>query len=111
MGSAEAQPPYDVTAVVIGAGVAGIATAVNLKRRGIGDFVILEMSGGPGGTWWDNRYPGVEVDIPSSLYSFSFAHHVFTRTHAGGPELRDYIETVIDAQGLAAHFRFDSKVE
>ena len=59
--------------VIIGAGAAGLAMGALLKRAGIDDFVILEREGGVGGTWHDNRYPGAGCDVPSQLYSFSFA--------------------------------------
>ncbi|HXA32343.1 MAG TPA: NAD(P)-binding protein, partial [Acidimicrobiales bacterium] len=51
--------------VIVGAGFGGIATGVKLKRAGIHSFTIFEKSDGPGGTWWDNRYPGAEVDVSS----------------------------------------------
>lgn len=107
----EAAEPIDKTVIVIGAGVAGVALAVNLAKRGICDFTVLEMSEGIGGTWWDNRYPGAEVDVTSELYSFSFAPHVFTRTHAGQAEVQRYIEDVVAERGLADHFTFGTKVE
>src|SRR3954470_1470121 len=78
--------------VVVGAGVGGIATGVNLKRAGIDTFTIYESSLGIGGTWWDNTYPGAEVDMGSHLYSFSFKPHHWTRTHARQPELQKYLE-------------------
>src|SRR3712207_8996410 len=52
----------------------GIAVAVNLVKRGVDDFVLLEKGAGPGGTWWHNRYPGCEVDVTSELYSRSEEH-------------------------------------
>jgi cation diffusion facilitator CzcD-associated flavoprotein CzcO len=105
------QAVQQVTVLIIGAGIAGIATAVNMRRRGIEDFVVLEMSAGPGGTWWDSRYPGAEVDTSSDLYCYSFAPHVFSRTHAGAEELRDYLGRVIKANRLAARFHFGQKVD
>jgi cyclohexanone monooxygenase len=91
---------------VIGAGFAGIATARALKREGFEDFVVLERSAGPGGTWWDNHYPGAEVDSPSHMYSFSFLPNDWTRTHARQPELQAYMERAIREEGLTGHFRF-----
>ena len=58
--------------VIIGAGPGGICAAIKLLEAGIRDFVMLEKAGGVGGTWWHNRYPGAECDVPSHLYSFSF---------------------------------------
>ncbi|PZG46291.1 4-hydroxyacetophenone monooxygenase [Spongiactinospora gelatinilytica] len=96
---------------IVGCGLGGIAAAVNLKRRGIYDFVIFEQSDGPGGTWWDNRYPGCEVDIPSHAYSFSFLTYDWTRTHARQEELQAYAEHALDKFKLRRHCRFGTRVE
>src|SRR4051812_5587763 len=97
--------------VVVGAGVGGIATGVNLKRAGIDTFTIYEASAGVGGTWWDNTYPGAEVDVGSHLYCFSFKPHDWTRTHARQPELRQYLEDTVDELGLRSHLRLRTAVE
>ena len=76
--------------VVIGAGIGGIATGVKLLRAGIETFTVYESSPGVGGTWWDNTYPGAEVDVPSNLYSYSFKPYGWTRTHARQPELQSH---------------------
>ena len=100
-----------VSVAIIGAGFGGIATAVRLKRAGFDDFVVFEKSAGPGGTWWDNTYPGCEVDVPSHVYSFSFfIDFEWSRTHARQPELQRYAEETIDRFGLRSHFRFCSEV-
>lgn len=96
---------------IIGGGFGGIAAAVKLQAAGIGDFTVYEQSPGPGGTWWDNRYPGCEVDIPSHAYSFSFAPRDWPRTHATQPELKAYAESVIEQFGLRSRFRFGVRVE
>ena len=95
---------------IIGAGVGGIAMAVWLKRRGLDNFTVFEQSSGPGGTWWDNRYPGAEVDIPSALYTYSFMSHDWARTHATAPEIQLYIEAVIDTFAIRPHLRFQTAV-
>jgi cation diffusion facilitator CzcD-associated flavoprotein CzcO len=97
--------------LIIGAGVGGIASAVKLKRAGINDFVVCEQSGGPGGTWWNNRYPGCEVDIHSDFYSFSFMPYSWTGSHAPQPELQRYCEDTIDRFGIRDRLRFGCKVE
>ncbi len=97
--------------VIVGGGFSGIATAVKLKRAGIDTFTVFEKSAGPGGTWWDNRYPGAEVDVWSHVYSYSFKSHNWTRTHARQEELQTYLEAVIDDYGLRPHFRFSTTVD
>lgn len=92
--------------VVIGGGFGGIAAGYYLQRAGIKDFTILERSPGLGGTWWDNRYPGAETDAASHLYCFSFASYSWSRSHVRQPELRDYLEHVVDRFALRRHFRF-----
>ena len=93
--------------VVIGAGPGGIAMGVKLKQAGIHDFTIIERSAGPGGTWWDNTYPGAGVDIASALYSFSFMRdYDWSRTHARQAELLRYIDAVVERFGLRPHMRF-----
>ncbi|MFI7449118.1 flavin-containing monooxygenase [Nonomuraea sp. NPDC049714] len=96
---------------IIGGGFGGIAAAVKLQQAGITDFTIFEQSPAPGGTWWDNRYPGCEVDIPSHAYSFSFMPYDWPRTHATQPELQVYAEAVVDRFSLRPRFRFGVRVE
>ena len=96
--------------MVIGAGFGGIAAGVNLQRAGISTFTIYESSAGVGGTWWDNTYPGVEVDVDSNLYRYSFKPHDWTRTHAGQAELQAYLEETVADYGLAPHLRLETTV-
>ncbi len=95
---------------IIGAGLGGIAAAVKLRQRTTADVVIFEQSVGVGGTWWDNRYPGCEVDIHSHAYSYSFLRYEWPRTHATQPELLAYAEHVVDVFGLAPHLRLNTRV-
>ena len=96
---------------VVGAGFGGIAAGVNLKRAGVSTFTIYETSLGIGGTWWDNTYPGAEVDVPSQLYCFSFKPHHWTRTHARQRELQKYLEETVDEFGLRPHVRLGVTVD
>jgi cation diffusion facilitator CzcD-associated flavoprotein CzcO len=83
-----------------------------LLRRGITDFVILEKAGGVGGTWRDNTYPGAACDIPSHLYSYSFAPNpAWSRAYGGQPEILAYLEQCADRFGLRPHLRFHAQVE
>jgi cation diffusion facilitator CzcD-associated flavoprotein CzcO len=72
---------------------------------------MFEQSLGIGGVWWDNRYPGCEVDVASHLYSYSFTRHDWTRTHARRDELQKYLEGIVDQFGLRSHLRLGTKVE
>ncbi|MET8787844.1 NAD(P)/FAD-dependent oxidoreductase [Streptomyces sp. NPDC049097] len=101
-----------VRVAVIGSGFGGLGAAVRLRREGITDFVVLERAGGVGGTWRDNSYPGCACDVPSHLYSFSFAPHPdWPRTFSGQEHIRAYLEHVTDVFRLRPHIRFDSEVE
>ncbi|MEU3458624.1 NAD(P)/FAD-dependent oxidoreductase [Streptomyces sp. NPDC006733] len=100
-----------VRVAVIGSGFGGLGAAVRLRREGITDFVILERAASVGGTWRDNSYPGCACDVPSHLYSFSFAPNAdWPRTFSGQPHIRAYLERVTDTFGLRPHLRFDSEV-
>jgi cation diffusion facilitator CzcD-associated flavoprotein CzcO len=97
--------------VVVGAGFGGIAAGVKMRGAGIRTFTIYESSLGIGGTWWDNTYPGAEVDVGSHLYSYSFKPHDWTRTHAKQAELQKYLEETVDEFGLRPHLRLGVGVE
>jgi cation diffusion facilitator CzcD-associated flavoprotein CzcO len=97
--------------VIVGAGVGGIAAGVKLRQAGIESFTIVERSPSVGGTWRDNTYPGCEVDTHSHLYAYSFTHPDWTRTHARQPELRRYLETVVDEFDLGRHLRLGVAVD
>ena len=87
-------PPHHRVAV-IGSGFAGIGMAVRLKQAGLDDFVILERANELGGTWRDNDYPGAACDVPSHLYSWSFAlYPTWSRTFSRRPEIWDYMKRV-----------------
>ncbi|WP_210649123.1 NAD(P)/FAD-dependent oxidoreductase [Nocardioides sp. SYSU D00065] len=95
------EPP--VTVLVIGSGFGGQLSAINLLRRGITDFRILERRDFMGGTWCQNSYPGAAVDVPSPLYSIAAEPYPWTRMYAEQAELRDYTEHVIDRWSLREH--------
>ncbi|MER7830042.1 NAD(P)/FAD-dependent oxidoreductase [Streptomyces sp. NPDC095602] len=100
-----------VRVAVIGSGFGGLGAAVRLRREGITDFVVLERSDSVGGTWRDNSYPGCACDVPSHLYSFSFAPNPdWPRTFSGQPHIRAYLERVTDTFGLRPHLRLGHEV-
>ncbi|MGW7261983.1 flavin-containing monooxygenase [Streptomyces sp. NPDC054842] len=101
-----------VRVAVVGSGFGGLGAAVRLRREGVTDFVVLERASGVGGTWRDNSYPGCACDVPSHLYSFSFAPNPdWPRTFSGQDHIHAYLEHVTDLFGLRPHLRFDSEVK
>src|ERR1700738_940832 len=99
----------DFRIAIVGSGFAGIGMAVNLKRAGIDDFVVLERADGPGGTWRDNTYPGCQCDVPSNLYSLSFAPNPeWTTTFPKQAEIRRYLGEVSDRRGVTPLVRYGS---
>ncbi|QKT13548.1 MULTISPECIES: flavin-containing monooxygenase [unclassified Rhodococcus (in: high G+C Gram-positive bacteria)] len=97
--------------LIVGAGFAGLGMALELTRRGERDFLILEQADAVGGTWRQNTYPGCECDIPSVLYSYSFAPKPdWTSSHAAQPEILDYLSQLTDRHGLADRIEFGTTV-
>lgn len=87
--------------MIIGAGFAGLGTAIRLREAGIDDIVILERGSEVGGTWRDNQYPGAACDIPSNLYSFSFAPNpAWSRGYSGSAEILGYIGHLVERHDL-----------
>ncbi|MDN3293056.1 NAD(P)/FAD-dependent oxidoreductase [Streptomyces ficellus] len=100
-----------VRVAVIGSGFGGLGAAVRLRREGITDFVVLERADSVGGTWRDNSYPGCACDVPSHLYSFSFAPNPdWPRTFSGQRHIRAYLEHVTDTFRLRPHLRLGHEV-
>ncbi|GAA3710557.1 flavin-containing monooxygenase [Gordonia hankookensis] len=107
VGGATDERAVDTTTLIIGAGFAGIGTAIRLLQQGHDDLVILERDVRPGGTWRDNDYPGAACDIPSRLYSYSFAPNPeWTQTYSESSEILAYIDGMIADHGLDRHIRY-----
>jgi len=103
--------PEHVRVAVIGSGFGGLGAGIKLLDAGIRDFAILERAASVGGTWRDNTYPGCACDVPSHLYSFSFAPNPrWSRSFSGQPEIRAYLEDVADRPGLRSRLHFDAAV-
>jgi cation diffusion facilitator CzcD-associated flavoprotein CzcO len=101
----------DYGIAIIGSGFSGMGMAIHLLEEGREDFVILERADGVGGTWQANRYPGCQCDIPSHLYSFSFAPNPdWSRTYSKQPEIRAYMRRVAEEHGVMPYVRFNSEV-
>ena len=104
----DAPLPGHVRVAIIGAGFGGLGAAIALHKAGHTDFVVLERAKAVGGTWRDNSYPGCTCDVPSHLYSFSFAPNPgWTRSFSRQPEIWDYLERVTDSYGLRGRIRFE----
>jgi cation diffusion facilitator CzcD-associated flavoprotein CzcO len=104
-------PAADFRVAILGAGMSGICMAINLLRKGIDDFVILEKASSTGGTWRENTYPGVACDVPSHVYSFSFElNPQWSHSYSSGREIWEYCERTVDKYGLRPKIRFHTKV-
>ncbi|MGQ0621788.1 MAG: flavin-containing monooxygenase [Panacagrimonas sp.] len=104
---ARSTPVPHLPIAIIGAGFGGIGLAIKLREAGIGDFTIFEKAGELGGTWRDNRYPGCACDVPSVLYSYSFAQNPdWSRKYGEQPEILDYLRDVAGKHGIEPHIRY-----
>jgi cation diffusion facilitator CzcD-associated flavoprotein CzcO len=103
------RPDYEMA--IIGAGPGGIAAAHLLRQKGIEDFVIVERGDDFGGTWRDNHYPGLAVDIPTLWYQLSFAPNPdWSRLFAPGPEIYRYLRDTASKLGLYDRLQANSEV-
>ena len=99
--------PSRVRTLVVGAGFAGLGTAIKLDEHGFSDFIVVEKGDTVGGTWRDNTYPGAACDVPSQLYSFSFAPNPdWSRSFSPQPEIQAYLERTAEEAGVLDRFRF-----
>ncbi|HWC26223.1 MAG TPA: NAD(P)/FAD-dependent oxidoreductase [Solirubrobacteraceae bacterium] len=96
-----------VRIAIVGTGFSGLGLAIRLRQAGIEDFVLLERADDVGGTWRANTYPGCQCDVPSHLYSFSFAPNPdWSRTYSRQPEIREYLRDLAQRHDLHRHIRF-----
>jgi cation diffusion facilitator CzcD-associated flavoprotein CzcO len=96
---------------ILGAGIGGLCVAIQLKRAGIESFTIYEKSDGVGGTWRDNTYPGAACDVPSHLYSFSFAPNPdWSKRFADQPEILSYLDQTVDQFAVRPHLRTNTAI-
>jgi cation diffusion facilitator CzcD-associated flavoprotein CzcO len=103
---------HDHDIAIVGSGFSGLGMAIRLKQAGMNDFVVLERADEVGGTWQANTYPGCACDVPSHLYSFSFAPNPgWTRTYSSQPEIWAYLRRCADRFGVRPHVRLGCAVE
>jgi cation diffusion facilitator CzcD-associated flavoprotein CzcO len=101
----------DLRFAVIGGGMAGILSAIKLKEAGFDDLTVYEKADTLGGTWRENTYPGLSCDVPSHLYSYSFAlNPQWSHLYAPGPEIRQYFERVAEDRDVLRLVRFGDEV-
>src|ERR1044072_3523431 len=99
--------PQHVRVLVVGAGFSGLAMAIKLDEAGERDFLVVERGHDVGGTWRDNTYPGAACDVPSQLYSFSFAPNPdWSRSFSPQPEIQAHLARPAEEAGVLARFRF-----
>jgi cation diffusion facilitator CzcD-associated flavoprotein CzcO len=100
----------DIEVLIVGTGFSGLGMAIELKRTGRHDFVVLEKASDLGGTWRDNQYPGCACDVQSHMYSYSFELNPnWSRAFAEQPEIWAYLQGVADKYGLREHIRFNTE--
>jgi cation diffusion facilitator CzcD-associated flavoprotein CzcO len=96
---------------IVGAGFGGLGMAIRLKQRGMDDFVVVERGEDVGGTWWANSYPGCQCDIPSNLYSFSFAPNPhWDRAYPMRDQILEYLHDCTDRFGIRPHVHLRSEL-
>ncbi|MBM3274677.1 MAG: NAD(P)/FAD-dependent oxidoreductase [Candidatus Sericytochromatia bacterium] len=101
----------EVEVAIVGAGISGIGAAIDLLERNRKSFVLLERGTDMGGTWRDNTYPGVAVDIPFASYCFSYeTEFPWSRVFAPGHEIQAYIRHCVGKYGVAPYIRYQSQV-
>jgi cation diffusion facilitator CzcD-associated flavoprotein CzcO len=101
----------DYEVAIIGAGFSGIAAAARLARSGVSRFGVFEQAAAPGGTWRDNVYPGCGCDVPSSLYSYSFAPNPnWSQMYSSGPEILAYLKDCIRLFSLESRLQLNARL-
>jgi cation diffusion facilitator CzcD-associated flavoprotein CzcO len=104
-------PAPDHEIVIVGSGFSGIGAAIRLQKLGIHDFVVLEKADDLGGTWRDNDYPGLAVDMPSFIYSYPFEMSPdWSRVYPPAREIKAYTDHCADKYGIRAHIRLGKTV-
>jgi cation diffusion facilitator CzcD-associated flavoprotein CzcO len=103
--------PAEVEVAVVGAGFGGLGAAIELDRAGFRDLVVLERAPEIGGTWYANSYPGCQCDVPSNLYSYSFARKAdWSRSYPEQPEILAYLKDCAERFGLRERIHLDTEM-
>ena len=108
----EPKPPREQDVVIVGSGFSGLGVASKLRTAGFSSFTILESAQDLGGAWRENTYPGCACDIPSPLYSYSFAQKPdWSRLFAPQPEILEYLRSFAERRHLDRHIRYGEQVD
>jgi len=100
---------FDVA--IIGAGMAGMLAAIELRKQGYKNLVLFEKADNVGGTWRENSYPGLYCDVPAHHYTYSFARNPnWSQTYVSGPEIQKYFESIYASHNLKECIQFNSEV-
>ena len=100
---------FDVA--IIGAGMAGMLAAIELRKQGYKNLILFEKADNVGGTWRENSYPGLSCDVPAHHYTYSFARNPnWSQTYASGPEIQKYFESIYESHNLKECIQFNSEV-
>ena len=103
--------PRSLRFAIIGAGMAGVLAAIRLREAGYEDWTVYEKGDRVGGTWRENTYPGIACDVPSHLYSYSFALNPgWSHRFSPGAEIQTYLERTAAEHGVLPNFRFGDEV-
>ena len=101
----------DLSFIIVGAGMAGILSAIKLREAGYRNITVLEKAADLGGTWRDNTYPGVACDVPSHFYSYSFAPNPhWSQQYSPGPEIQAYLQRIAAQYEITQHIRYGEEV-
>lgn len=97
-----------VKVICIGAGISGICAAIRFNQRIRNlDFTVYEKNADIGGTWFENRYPGVRCDIPSHSYQYTFeSNSQWSEYYSSGPEIQSYLLRVAQKYGAYRYIKF-----
>jgi cation diffusion facilitator CzcD-associated flavoprotein CzcO len=103
--------PRETDVAIVGAGFGGLAMAIALERAGTHSYTVLERAADVGGTWLANSYPGAQCDVPSNLYSFSFAPNpAWTHSYPEQPQILAYLRDCAERFGVRPHIRLRTEV-
>jgi cyclohexanone monooxygenase len=104
--------PQHVDQLIVGSGFAGLCAAIKLAEDGESDHAVIEKASDVGGTWRDNTYPGACCDVPSQLYSFSFARNPeWSSSYSPQPEIQAYLRRVADRYDVRRRISFGTELE